>query len=60
VAARLDAGRATAAPYRYESPHRAAWLDLHAALTDGTPPVYPLDELAADLELADTLLGEDH
>jgi hypothetical protein len=60
VVTRFDADGSAAAPCRYESPHRAAWLDLHAAITEGTLLPYTLDELAADLELANTLVGAGH
>jgi len=53
---RFDADGSTAPPLRYESPHRAAWLDLHAAITDGTPPPYTLEALATDLTIANQVL----
>ena len=45
-------------PLRYESPHRVAWLDLHALVTGSSAdiPRFNLDELAADIEQARRLL----
>jgi hypothetical protein len=49
---RFDRDGAHAQPLLYESPHRAALLDLHTALTDGTPLAYTLADLADDLDWA--------
>ncbi|GAB3401837.1 hypothetical protein [Flindersiella endophytica] len=38
-------------PTLYETAHRAAWRELHAAVTSGAHPTYSLPELVADLEL---------
>lgn len=57
----FDRARARTEPLRYESPHRVAWLDLHAAVTgEGTDVARSdLDELAADIAQARHLLDLD-
>jgi len=49
---RFDSTGAHAQPMLYESPHRAALLELHAALTDGTPLAHTLADLADSLDMA--------
>ena len=49
---RFDSAGAHAQPVLYESPHRGALLALHAALTDGSPLDYALDDLADSLDMA--------
>jgi hypothetical protein len=49
---RFDRAGSHAQPLLYESPHRAALLELHAALTDGSPLAYTLADLADDLDVA--------
>ncbi len=53
---RFDVAGAHAQPALYESPHRAALFELHAALTDGSPIDYTLAGLADGLDLA-TAIG---
>jgi hypothetical protein len=61
----FDQAGARTAPVRYESPHRVAWLELHAALTatgTGTgvgSPRPDLDDLAEDIAWARHLLDAD-
>jgi hypothetical protein len=60
----FDQHGARTAPLRYESPHRVAWLELHAALTsaaltDAAHPRHDLDELAEDIAWARRLLDTD-
>ena len=54
----FDQAGARTEPVRYESPHRVAWLELHAALTDiGVGTTRPdLDDLAEDIAWARHLL----
>jgi hypothetical protein len=57
----FDQAGARTEPVRYESPHRVAWLELHAALTDtgvGSPRP-DLDDLAEDIAWARHLLDAD-
>jgi hypothetical protein len=49
---RFDRAGAHAQPVLYESPHRAALLELHAALTDGSPLAYTLADLADNVDMA--------
>jgi hypothetical protein len=49
---RFDGAGAHTQPVLYESPHRAALLALHAALTDGSPLAYTLADLADGLDMA--------
>jgi hypothetical protein len=57
----FDQDGARTGPLHYESPHRLAWLELHAALTDigvGSPRP-DLDDLAEDIVWARHLLDAD-
>jgi hypothetical protein len=54
---RFDSQGAHSLPPVFESPHRAAWLELHKALTDGESLAYTLSDLADDLEMASVLLS---
>jgi hypothetical protein len=57
----FDQDGARTGPLHYESPHRVAWLELHAALTDigdGSPRP-DLDDLAEDIAWARHLLDAD-
>jgi|SRR5579859_7295331 len=49
---RFDSAGAHAQPALYESPHRAALLDLHTAMSDGTPCTFTLADLADCLDMA--------
>jgi hypothetical protein len=56
----FDQAGARTGPLHYESPHRVAWLELHAALTDGVGSPRPdLDDLAEDIAWARYLLDAD-
>jgi hypothetical protein len=57
----FDQTGARTGPPQYESPHRAAWLELHTALTEnGAGFRQPgLDDLAEDIALARHLLDAD-
>jgi hypothetical protein len=57
----FDQAGSRTGPLHYESPHRVAWLELHAALTGigvGTPRP-DLDDLAEDIAWARHLLDAD-
>jgi hypothetical protein len=53
LAYRIDDAGEQLQPTLYETAHRVAWRELHAAVTTGARPAYGLPELAADLELLD-------
>jgi hypothetical protein len=57
----FDQAGARTGPPHYESPHRVAWLELHAALTDtdAGSPRPDLDDLAEDIAWARHLLDAD-
>jgi hypothetical protein len=53
LAYRIDDAGEQLQPTLYETAHRVAWRELHAAVTTGARPAYGMPELAADLELLD-------
>lgn len=55
LAYRIDDAGEQLQPTLYETAHRVAWRELHAAVTSGARPTYGLPELVADLELAWTV-----